>query len=418
MGIYLSDRELEVIDRLEPVLVKTYVFLRTRMDRRTGLVGMVTGISYQAIAEHGEYEIRKGQGSQTIRLADTPKARKEVARRLVERLEASGLLKSRGGPVLCFLCVMADYGLVRPNQTGHHRATPLRTDRAMPPRGENPYDSTPWAWVPDDGATPDDGAESGNGPHIRDQGFNPPQSSSTGDNEVAPGGAAAAGVNRDRPPASRASPACGRSGKTYAKANRDRPSASHVGPFGADLDEIDRDRPPASHAAPLRRLGSLSAPGGATPADCGDGEPVGSAENESTVAAGEASPESLESALRAVLAFAAIRVPARSTLPAEMAAAGVSIHELRAAIEISIEERKKQGSWQPVPVKYVAQVVKSERAAARRGVERVRGRRDAARGLADFLALARKLRIDAPRPGESEEQFRNRVRAADEEDSE
>ena len=418
MGIYLSDRELEVIDRLEPVLVKTYVFLRTRMDRRTGLIGMVTGISYQAIGEHGEYEIRKGQGSQTIRLADTPKARKEVARRLVERLEAAGLLASRGGPVLCFLCPLADYGSVRPFQTGHHRATPLPPYRATPERGENPYDSTPWAWVEDEEATPGEWPESGNGPHIRDQGFTPPQSSSTAVNEGAPGGAAAAGVNRDRPPASQAAPACCRSGETYANPDRDRPAGSHVGPQGADSGEVDRDRPPASHAAPMRRSGGLAAPGGATPADCGDDERAGLAENESTAGAGGDSTESLEATLRRVLAECAIRVPASSKVPAEMAANGVTVAELRSAIRLSLEEREKQGSFQPVPVKYVAAVVKSERAAVRRGVERVRGRRDAARGLADFEALARKLGISGARPGESEEQFRARVRAAHERSAE
>lgn len=142
------------------------------------------------------------------------------------------------------------------------------------------------------------------------------------------------------------------------------------------------------------------------------------AEIESTAASGGASPDSLEAALRAVLAERAVRVPATSPVPAALAAAGVSVRELRDAIELSIKARVKQGSFQPVPVKYVAQVVKSERAAAGRGVERIVGRRDGGRGLADFEALARKLGIAGPRPGESEEQFRARVRAAHERGSE
>ena len=87
MGVYLNSLELDTLGNLEPALVKAYVWLRSRMDRKTRIVGHVTTISLAALAERMDYQIRKGQGWQWVRLGETPQQRKDAAVRLLERLE-------------------------------------------------------------------------------------------------------------------------------------------------------------------------------------------------------------------------------------------------------------------------------------------------------------------------------------------
>ncbi len=412
MGIYLTDAELEVLDRAEGCLVKSYVFLRTRMDRRTGLVGSVTGISHQAVAEHSEYEIKKGAGVQVVRLAPTPKQAKEAARRICERLVGLGLLVSVGGPVLCFLCALADYGQVRPNQTGRERATPLSTERATPHEAGKPANTglAGALWV--ERASPPEGAKVPNGPHIKDQGVYTPQSSSTTGWGVAPGDGAAAGVNRDRAAPSQAG-SLGRPGETHDDPYRDRPVGSHVGPWGADSNASDRDRAPPSHPARWRRLATGPDAGGALPGGQGPINARSSAEKES-FADDMPAPASAVPLLRAVLAARGIRAAVGEPTVDEWVADGVSPDELAEAIEKSREARLKAGSNQPIPLAYVAQVITSQRGAARRAAAELEGKAPRAwrGGVGDLTALARQLGIAPARPGEEASEFRARVMTA------
>lgn len=412
MGIYLTDAELEVLDRAEGCLVKSYVFLRTRMDRRTGLVGSVTGISHQAVAEHSEYEIKKGAGVQVVRLAPTPKQAKEAARRICERLVGLGLLVSVGGPVLCFLCALADYGQVRPNQTGRERATPLSTERATPYEAGRPVNTGLPGVLRAEQATPPEGAKVPNGPHIRDQGVYTPQSSSTTGWGVAPGDDAAAGVNRDRAAPSQAG-SLGRPGETHDDPYRDRPAGSHVGPCGADLDASDRGRAPPSHPARWRRLATVPDAGGALPGGQGPINARSSAEKES-FADDMPAPTAAEPLLRAVLAARGIRAAVVEPTVGSWVADGVSPDELADAIEKSREARLKAGSTQPIPLAYVAQVISSQRAAARRAAAELEGKAPRAwrGGVGDLAALALQLGIAPARPGEEATDFRARVMAA------
>lgn len=411
MGIYLTDAELAVLDRAEGCLVKSYVFLRTRMDRRTGLVGSVTGISHQAVAEHSEYEIKKGAGVQVVRLAPTPKQAKEAARRICERLVGLGLLVSVGGPVLCFLCALADYGQVRPNQTGRERATHLSTERATPYEAVKPANTGLQVDFLVELVTPSELAKVANGPHIKNQGVYTSQSSSTTGREVAPSDAGA-GVNRDRPTGSQAG-SLRRPGKTQADLCRDRPSGSHVGPQGADLREGCRDRPPASHPAQARRLAAGAETGGAFQDGSTSNSARSSAENES-FADGMPS-EAGERLLRAVLDARGVRVlPSDASVLAGWVSAGVSADELADVVERARSARIKAGSTQSINLPYLAQIVTNDLAAARRAASRLAG--DAPRawrgGVADLEALARRLQISGARPGEDAAAFRARVAAA------
>jgi hypothetical protein len=130
MGVYFNDREAERLNRKDPLLQAAYFWLRGRMDHRTGIVGRVTKISLQALAENLEYEVPKGQGHQLVKIADTAQRIKDKAVRILERLERLGLIRKLGGAFLCFLCPLCDGALARQNQTGHERATVLSTERA------------------------------------------------------------------------------------------------------------------------------------------------------------------------------------------------------------------------------------------------------------------------------------------------
>lgn len=193
MGIYLNDAELQAFRCLDPLLVKAYVWVRSKMDRRTRIAGRVTTISLASIAEAVDYEIRKGSGSQWIRLGETPKQRKDAADRIVERLAKAGLISKLGGAFLCFLCPLADGADVRLNQTGVERATGLCTDRATRDDAGNQHKHCDGEDFMGERATPQNDPESPNGRHIKGQGVHTPQSSSTTGSGVAPGDAGAGG---------------------------------------------------------------------------------------------------------------------------------------------------------------------------------------------------------------------------------
>ena len=393
-GIYLTRAELEALEDAEGVLLKGYLWLRSRMDLRTGIVGRVTGISHNAVAEHCEYVVRKGQGWQRFRLGDTPQAIKEGGRRVLERLENIGLLAKQGGPLLCFLCPLARLASVRPNQTGHVEATPLSTKRATPKPVEFPsvdagFDGFDVDWRYER-ATPENEQDAPNGPHIRDRGLYPPQSSSTDSTGVdAALDETAGGLNRDRPAGSQASPACCRSGKTHETAHRDRPAASEA-----------RDA--------AQRPGTL-------PDVSTNDATEGLAENESEPLTALSGPMVSVAALVDVLNRRAVRVPATPEVLHGWVAMGVTPLELDQGIDRATAERQKSGSMQRLNVGYVASIIQTARSEARRAAAAAReaaaGRRRPDAG-ADLGALAKQLGIQGARPGESMADFKARVMSA------
>ena len=392
-GIYITRAELEALEDAEGVLVKGYLWLRSRMDLRTGMVGRVTGISHVAVAEHCEYVVRKGQGFQRFRLGDTPKAIKEGGRRVLERLENLGLIVKQGGALLCFLCPLARYASVRPNQTGHYRATPLPTERATPALSSKSGSDAGFEGFESQFSPERDSLEikqhGANGPHIGVQGLYPSQSSST----VLTGVGAdrdenAGGLIRDRAAPSQACP-LERTGKNEKDLNRDRAAPSEAGD-------------------PARPLGTLSDPRQ-------NDALVGFPENESAPPNALSAPISGIAALVEVLNRRAVRVPTKPDVLRGWVAMGVTPLELDIGIERALAERVKAGSQQRLNVGYIASIIQTARSEARRAADAARqavaGRRRGDSG-ADMAALAKQLGIAGARPGESLADFRVRVLAA------
>jgi len=118
--------------------------------------------------------------------------------------------------------------------------------------------------------------------------------------------------------------------------------------------------------------------------------------------------------LRAVLAARGIRAAVGEPTVDAWVADGVSPDELAEAIEKSREARLKAGSNQPIPLAYVAQVITSQRGAARRAAAELEGKAPRAwrGGVGDLTALARQLGIAPARPGEEAPDFRARVMTA------
>lgn len=391
MGIYLNDVELDAMGNLEPVLVKAYVWLRSRMDRRTRVVGHVTQISLAAVAERLDYQIRKGAGWQWVRMGETPKQRRDFGERTLERLEKAGCLKKMGGALLAFLCPLADEPEVRAKQTGVERASPVSTERASRKCVQSDDFKRVFDMECDELTAPKSVADGANGRHIKGQEVYLSQSSSTTGSDVAPGDdAAARGVNRDR-----AAPS----------------QAGSLGRPGNDAGY--RDRPAGSHPAHQRRLDADA--GGAVNDGQGPTSPRSSAEKESFGVVAGASAETPEGRnLRAVLLARGIRLDAREPQVEQWAAAGVTPDEVATAVEKARSARIKADSGQPIPLAYVAKVLGSMRAAEKRAIERLEGRaRGTYRGgVADLEALALRLGIAGARPGETTPVFQARVMAA------
>lgn len=406
MGVYLNDAELQAFRSLDPLLVKAYVWLRTKMDLSTRIAGRVTTISLASIAEAVDYEIRKGQGSQWIRMGETPKQRKDAADRIVERLGKAGLISKLGGAFLCFLFPLAQEGKVRSNQTGVERATGLSTERAAPESSGNPRNS----WESDvsaaERATPQKDRKSPNGRHIKGQGFTPPQSSSTDSTGVVPSGDERGGESRDRAAPSQDG-SLGRPVDTPEDPYRDRPrGASHAGPLGrpsSNASHRDRALPseargPALPAIPPNHPGPNDAP------DL-------SAENESApldASAGAADPEA---ALREVLRVHAVRVlPRDDRRLEEWVQMRVLPSELAEIVRVAIGRRLADGSMQRLNVGYLHSILLTERSAARRAAEGKK--RPANYSQSGLIALASQLGLPPAGVGEMPDAFRRRVMAA------
>lgn len=153
--------------------------------------------------------------------------------------------------------------------------------------------------------------------------------------------------------------------------------------------------------------------GGALPGGQGPINARSSAEKES-FADDMPAPASAEQLLRAVLAARGIRAAVGEPTVDAWVADGVSPDELAEAIEKSREARLKAGSNQPIPLAYVAQVITSQRGAARRAAAELEGKAPRAwrGGVGDLTALARQLGIAPARPGEEAADFRARVMTA------
>lgn len=139
-GIYLTMAELEVLSRCSGVAVKAYLRLRARMDLCTGMVGVRSGLSYQALREWTEESIEKGAGEAVVQ----PTMRN--VRTAVDQLIRRGLLRRANTESLVFKCLLAEVISARPNQTRHE------PDRAKTPEPDTETDTNPAGLEPTAGA--------------------------------------------------------------------------------------------------------------------------------------------------------------------------------------------------------------------------------------------------------------------------
>lgn len=377
----VSGAEMEALRGVGERAFTLYIVLRSMMDHRTGLVGRRGAISRAGLCRELECETPKGSGTQVTRPTE-----KQITT-AIERLIGKGLLQRVKCELLVFLMPMARVASSRPNQTGHVHGTVLSTEQGR-------AEASNGAGFDGIHGRPFEGEISPNGSDIKMLDVYPSQSSSTPVNGVVPGDDAdARGVNRDRPAGSQAGSACCRPGKTHTEGYRDRPAASHPAPQG-------------------RRLAAGSEAGGALQ-DGQESISSGSSAAKESLAGELPASDTAEGLLRAVLGARGIRVDAVEPVVVAWVQAGVSPDELADAVEKSRRARIKAGSTQPIPLAYVAQVISTQRAAAKRALARMRGEapRAARGGTSDLSALARQFGIADARPGETAEAFGARVRS-------
>jgi hypothetical protein len=128
--IVMTEAELEVLARCSGVAVKCYLRLRARMDYDSGVVGIKSGMSYQALREWSEEAVEKGAGEVTIQPS------MQNVRTAVDQLCRRGLMRRMGTEKLAFLCLLARTGQVRPKRTQH---VPNRAKPAEPNTEPNTY---------------------------------------------------------------------------------------------------------------------------------------------------------------------------------------------------------------------------------------------------------------------------------------
>lgn len=385
MGIYLNDEELLALSNSSGIAVKAYLRMRARMDLRTRLVGVMSGISWPALIEWTETTIPKGAGVQVEKPSES------AVRRAVAALERVGLVQKRKSAVLVFSLPMASAGEVRPNQTRQE------TDRRLSTKpGAKKYQHLS-GFAGGFEAEPDTHKNTSNGPnptHIGGLGFTSSESSSTDSTGVnASGGdAAPGGPYRDRPAGSQAS-------------SLERPGETQESP--------DRDRPLASRPARPGRFGGRSEPECIRLHAGQHGTPGSLAESESTAA--DCAGGDRADALKQVLSRRGIRIPAAAAGSAVLDAwvgEGVTPLELDGAVEAALDARRKAESLQPVGLAYVGRIVQSKRSEARRAAKAVTEGRKQSVGAQAFEHLARSMGMWPARMGETWDDFRKRVYAA------
>lgn len=377
----ISGREREALRGVGVDALALYMVLRFQIDFSTGIVGRRTPISWDGLAWELRSEVTRGRGMQIVRPT------LQVMRGAVGRLVSRGLLRRIGGDdCLCFLCPLVDVAPVCKNQTQQsdnrqqyteHNSDKNKKNNELDVVG-NSRERNAVGLYPTD---------------IIDVRMYTYQSSSTAGRFDASGDDGA-GVNRDRPAGSQAG-SLGRPGKTH--------------------EGSDRDRPTASHPAPGRRLISRADAGVPDP-DGHEPDSVRSSAKKDALAEGSSAADAAPGAvglLRAVLNARGIRCEEGAVVLDRWAADGVGVDELAAAVEKARAARLAADSTQPIPLLYVARVVQSNRAAAKRALARMDGLspRPGRGGLGDLRALAVVLGVEA-RPGESWEGFQSRVRAA------
>lgn len=102
LSVRLNAAELAALAGLPSLAVVAYVLaIRPWMDYRTGIVGIIRGISWQSIREYVEVEGHQGMPRKTFS--------ENQLRRAVGHLEKCGLLKRRStDAALVFSCLLAD----------------------------------------------------------------------------------------------------------------------------------------------------------------------------------------------------------------------------------------------------------------------------------------------------------------------
>lgn len=125
--IVLTEHELFVLASCSGVAVKAYLRLRARMDFDSGVVGVRTGISYQALREWTEDETEKGAGMMRVQPS------LQAVRTALAQLARRGLLVRRQTENLVFLLPMARVGSVRANQTQQEPNRGRRANRHTEP---------------------------------------------------------------------------------------------------------------------------------------------------------------------------------------------------------------------------------------------------------------------------------------------
>lgn len=335
-----TEREEDALEGLgDHTAEALYRRLRRSMDWRTRTVGRITPISHGGLMLRLKQFTTRGKGVQ-----EHP-CTKDVLRSDITKLIAAGLLVRIGNDeALCFLCPMARDASARAPQTPHVPPTHLSTEQTtLKPSAVAGFDALP--------PTGDFDGKGSNPPYIRDVDVYTPQSSSTGVNEEGVGDAAARGVNRDRPTGSHASSACGRSGNGDETSDRDRAAPSHPAP-------------PRRFVSPARRLAPESHPAQNAPMG------VSAAKDLDQPVSGDAT--TLVSAQAVVLMAAAgrrgVRITMDSEILAEWVRMAVTADELDKAINVAVAYREAAGSEDPIRVKYVHRVIKSQRSKARKAM--------------------------------------------------
>jgi hypothetical protein len=108
----LTPDEMSVLFGVGPLAMSLYVWLRSWMDFRTGLVGVTRSLSREMLATYTGTEVPRGNGTQQLR----PTVKQ--VRVALQGLERVGLLRRRDTNLLVFSMPRARIGQVRPFQTG------------------------------------------------------------------------------------------------------------------------------------------------------------------------------------------------------------------------------------------------------------------------------------------------------------
>lgn len=130
-GIYITAEELEALHGCGPLATCIYLWLRSWMDLRSGMVGASRPISRGMLGAYTETHVPKGAGTQVVQ------ASVKDLRLAEERLLRAGLLaRAGGGEKLVFRLPMALAPQYVQNEPGINRAGEPGTSKAGEPGSE------------------------------------------------------------------------------------------------------------------------------------------------------------------------------------------------------------------------------------------------------------------------------------------